>query len=52
MVTTFCGRTSFRDRIAIERPLGELLNQIDFDAIADHWLARCSGFRPAAMAIG
>jgi hypothetical protein len=26
-----------------DRPLVELLDEIDFEAIADHWLARFSG---------
>jgi hypothetical protein len=26
-------------------PLRELLDEIDFEAIADHWLARFAGYR-------
>jgi hypothetical protein len=28
-----------------DRPLAELLDEIDFEAIADHWLARFNGYR-------
>jgi hypothetical protein len=33
-----------------DRPLGELLDEIDFEAIADHWLARFSGYRRREIA--
>jgi hypothetical protein len=33
------------DSINFERSLGELLGEIDFEGIADHWLARFSGYR-------
>jgi hypothetical protein len=28
-----------------DRPLSDLLGRIDFEAIADHWLARFDGYR-------
>jgi hypothetical protein len=33
------------ESVEFDRPLPELLAEIDFEAIADHWLARCSGYR-------
>jgi hypothetical protein len=33
-----------------DRPLTELLDAIDFEAIADHWLARFSGYRRREIA--
>jgi hypothetical protein len=29
----------------VDRPPGDLLDQIDFEASADHWLARFNGYR-------
>ncbi len=29
----------------LDRPLAELLAEIDFEVIADYWLARFSGYR-------
>jgi hypothetical protein len=29
----------------LDRPLDKVLDAIDFEAIADHWLARFSGYR-------
>jgi hypothetical protein len=36
------------DSLNFDRPLAELLGRIDFEAIADHWLARFSGYRRRA----
>jgi hypothetical protein len=33
------------DSVNFDRPLAELLDEIDFGAIADHWLARFHGYR-------
>jgi len=33
------------DSMNFDRPLPELLDRIDFEAIADHWLARFCGYR-------
>jgi hypothetical protein len=34
--------------VNFDRPLPELLDGIDFEAIADHWLARFWGYRRRA----
>jgi hypothetical protein len=31
--------------VNFDRPLADVLGRIDFEAIADHWLARFSGYR-------
>jgi hypothetical protein len=33
------------ESVSFDRPLAELLDEIDFRAIADHWLARFWGYR-------
>jgi hypothetical protein len=33
------------DSINFDRPLNELLDRIDFEVIADHWLARFTGYQ-------
>ena len=33
------------DSIGFDRPLRELLDRTDFDAVADHWLARVTGYQ-------